>query len=168
MTSNNSWHSASLSSLTSHVVGTHHAYLYHQLPLLGSLLTAHLRKYWLKHIELLKAHKLFFEMKTAIEQHLIKEETAGFPLVEAWEKDNSRSLVPFLKNIDHHVEEHATVLSLLKEIRQTLWNYQVPEDMGAEVSYTVAELEALEKDLLEHIRLENEILFPRIQEIAAS
>lgn len=165
MPTSTTWQEASLSRLTNHIVSTHHVYLYTQLPLIGNLLTAHLRKYWLKHIELLYAHKLFFEMKVAIEQHLIKEETVGFPLVEVWEKDSSKSLTPFIKNIDHHVEEHAAVLGYLKELREVLWNYQVPAGMGAEVAYTISELEALEKDLLEHIRLEDEILFPQIKKL---
>ncbi|MCC6262365.1 MAG: hemerythrin domain-containing protein [Bryobacterales bacterium] len=157
------WRSAELSSLTQHIASTHHAYLNRQLPLIASLLTAHVRQYWLKHPELLKAHTLFFQFQAAVEQHLIKEETVGFPLVEARGQDPAKSLAPFVNSINGHIAEHAAIRGLLHEIREALWDFQAPESIGGEVAYTCRLLTELEKDMAEHVHLEDDILFPRVR-----
>lgn len=166
MTNDNAWREAPLGRLTDHIVGIHHAYLNRELPLIGELLTAHVRQYWLQHPKLLKAHSLFAEVRALVEQHLIKEETAGFPLINAHEKDASKLLAPFVDSIDNHIDEHARVTALFAQVRIALWSYHVPDGVGAEVAYTCARLEQLEKDLAEHIHLENDILFPRVRKIA--
>lgn len=157
------WRSAELSGLTRHITSTHHAYLNRQLPLIAALLTAHVRQYWLKRPELLKAHALFYQLQAGVEQHLIKEETVGFPLVEAHGRDQSKPLTPFVNAIDGHLAEHAAIGELLQQIRAALWDYHAPDDLGGEVAYTCKLLQELEKDMAEHVHLENDILFPRVR-----
>ncbi|MCC7339940.1 MAG: hemerythrin domain-containing protein [Bryobacterales bacterium] len=165
-TNGTDWRSEELSGLTRHIASTHHSYLHRQLPLLVSLLTAHVRQYWLKHPELLKAHTLLHQLRAAIDQHLIKEETVGFPLVEAYDLDQTKRLTPFANSINGHIAEHAAIGELLQQIRVTLWDYRVPEDIGVEVAFTCGLLEELEKDLAEHVHLEDDILFPRVRALA--
>lgn len=161
------WQSTSLTALTRHIISTHHAYLNRQLPLLSALLTAHTRAYWRQHPELLQAHRLFHQMKTGLDQHLIKEETAGFPLIQAHEAGAAVSLAPFSGNIPDHEAEHADARATLAQLRHTLWDHQLPADVGAEVQPTLDLLAALDADLETHIHLENDILFPRVRARAA-
>lgn len=160
------WNHTPLGALVDHINITHHSYLHRAMPLLRDLLTAHTRAYWMKHPELFHAHTLFCAFQAALEEHLIQEETAGFPLIHACERDPGKSLAPFTSTIEAHRAAHANALQALANIRQSLWNYRAPGDVGEEVRVTCARLEALAEDLTTHIHLENEILFPRLQSTA--
>jgi regulator of cell morphogenesis and NO signaling len=57
--------------------------------------------------------------------------------------------------------EHETVGGLLRELRALSSNYTVPPDGCISYQTLYYLLEAFEKDLHQHIHLENNILFPR-------
>lgn len=166
MTNDEKQQSAALDVLVEHIVSEHHALLHRELPLIGALLTAHVRACWTKHPELLKAHTLFAQLRAQLEQHLIMEETAGFPLISRHAQDPSTSVTPFVNTMDGHLEVHAQVTSLLAQIKATLWNYEVPADLGSEVACTCARLQHITEDLAVHVHLENDILFPRVRAVA--
>lgn len=160
------WQQASLSSFTDHIVGHHHAYLNRELPLIGELLTAQVRAHWRQHPELLEAHSILGQARALVEQHLIKEETAGFPLLSAHERDASVSIAPFSGSIDGHIAEHARITELFSRLRSTLWDYRAPEGTGPEMAALCDRLGKLHEDLAQHIHLEDEILFPRVRAMA--
>ena len=160
------WQQAPLAQLIDHILAAHHAYLHRELPVISQLLTQHTRKYWMKHPEFLQAHTQFHHGKTALEQHLMQEETAGFPLIQAHEKDASKPLALFVNTMDQHAKAHSDALDALAGVKKTLWNGQLPADIGPEVAITLQQLDALLVDLKQHIHLENDILFPRVKQVA--
>lgn len=160
MTGTTAWQDMPLDHLADHIVSSHHALLNRQLPLVSELLLAHVRRYWRQHPELFEAQRIFAEARIATEQHLIKEETAGFPLLRAHVQDPSKSIAPFTNSIDGHIAEHAKITALFGDLRKALWNYQPPEDLGAEVAHTCELLDEIDRDLEKHIHLENDVLFP--------
>ena len=61
--------------------------------------------------------------------------------------------------------EHDTGGQLLKEMRQLTSDYTVPSDGCISYQTLYQALDAFEKDLHQHIHLENNILFPRALEM---
>lgn len=156
------WQAASLTDLTNHIINVHHALLYRKLPLISALLNESFRELWMKHPSMVKAHQLYHEMQANLLQHLMVEETAGFPLIQASEKDKTVSLDRFTSTLGDHEKAHANVLTALAEIRGLLWDFSPPAEFGATIAHCVKELDAIEKDLKTHIHLENDILFKRV------
>ncbi|MFZ5969632.1 MAG: DUF542 domain-containing protein, partial [Bacillota bacterium] len=66
--------------LIDYIVNTHHAFVKRILPELSELTTKILRVHGPNHSDLFKVHKLFHNLKTELEQHLIKEEEILFPM----------------------------------------------------------------------------------------
>lgn len=167
MSTETNWNEAPMSQLVDYIITKHHVYSYAELDLISELLTWHVRNYWLKFPILLQAHTLFHQVKAAFEQHMIQEETAGFPMIKAAEKDSTKSLAPFVKTITHHEEAHEHAISTLRKVKETLWNGEPPAEIGPEVATTITLISNLIADLAEHIRLENDILFPRARALQA-
>lgn len=165
MTSGTDYDEAPFEALVDHIVATHHSYLDRQLPLIAQLLSDHARKYWLRHPEFLAARAMYYEAWQAISSHLLREETTAVPLLHAYQRDSSTNLKPLADNIDDHVKEHAAATAAFAAIRAKLWDFVAPADVGPEVAVTFQLLAELQADLVEHIHLENDVLFPRVREV---
>ncbi|HEX7057231.1 MAG TPA: hemerythrin domain-containing protein [Bacilli bacterium] len=157
------WEQSTLSELIDHIVNTHHAYLNKQMPIISELLTTLLRHHWFEHQELLQAHTLFHQLKAELEQHMIKEETKGFVLIKAYEKEPGQQLELVAKTINAHINEHDSAEKLLAKIREATNNYHIPSDVCDTYNFTFRKIQEMEKDLRQHIHLEDDILFPRMQ-----
>lgn len=157
------WTKESLSRLIDYVVNRHHAYLQVELPKISELTTKILRVHGAHHPELAKVHKLFHNLKTELEQHLIKEEEIEFPLIKDYEQNPSeekrKALIQAIQELE---EEHEGAGTILKELRKITKDYSVPEDGCNSYRLTYNKLQELESDTFAHIHLENNILFPRL------
>lgn len=158
------WERESMSKLIDHVVNTHHAYLGVELPIISELTTKILRVHGEGHPELSKVHKLFHSLKMELEQHLIKEEEIEFPLIKKYEQNPSKEALAKILKVEKELEEeHVGAGDILKELRKITNDYAVPEDGCNSYRLTYKRLEALEADTFQHIHLENNILFPRLE-----
>jgi regulator of cell morphogenesis and NO signaling len=63
--------------------------------------------------------------------------------------------------------EHDAVGEILRELRSVTSNYTTPSDGCISYRTLYEALETFEKDLHQHIHLENNILFPRAIEVEA-
>ncbi|MEK7723206.1 MAG: hemerythrin domain-containing protein, partial [Acidobacteriota bacterium] len=122
--------------------------------------------------ELLELEKVFNELCDDLGPHLLKEEQVLFPYIEKLERAITKSIsVPFscFGTVNNPIRmmmmEHDTAGDLLKKMREITNDYTLPE--GACMSYTALlnRLEAFEKDLHQHIHLENNLLFPKAIEL---
>ncbi|MBF0707782.1 MULTISPECIES: iron-sulfur cluster repair di-iron protein [Bacillaceae] len=158
------WELERYSRLIDHILDTHHAYLDHVLTELNGFVTKVYRVHGSTHPELSQVHRLFHRLKLELEEHLIQEEEKVFPKIKAYEAEPSQeSLTKVLETIAALEEEHEEAGHLLKELRSVTRDYTLPE--GACTTYTLMylKLEELESDLFQHIHLENNILFPRLE-----
>ncbi|KQO17288.1 iron-sulfur cluster repair di-iron protein [Paenibacillus sp. Leaf72] len=162
------WSSRSYTELIEHVIQTHHVYVQQELPLLSEFTTKILRVHGHKQADVLpRLHRLFHEMKLELEQHLIDEEEQIFPLIRQYEQEPSPELHQKLTAAITELEsEHSQVGDLLKEMRAVTHHYELPEGACRTYTLTFQKLEELETDLFQHIHLENNILFPRVLQIA--
>jgi regulator of cell morphogenesis and NO signaling len=163
-TGDTDWTKAAYSQIIDHVVNTHHAYLNVQLPKLSDLTTKILRVHGDHHPELKKVHRLFHNLKLELEQHLIKEEEVLFPLIKEYEKNQSEEILEkAVKVLKETEDEHDAAGDIIKELRKITNNFTAPEDGCTSYNLTYIGLEELESDLFQHIHLENNILFKRVE-----
>jgi regulator of cell morphogenesis and NO signaling len=91
----------------------------------------------------------------AVLMHLDKEEQVLFPMIAAGHGQQTVGPIHVMED-EHH--EHA---ANLRKIRQLAHDFHVPDEACSSWRALYMRLEALEADLMEHIHLENNILFPR-------
>ncbi|MEL7650135.1 MAG: iron-sulfur cluster repair di-iron protein [Sedimentibacter sp.] len=164
--SEKNWQAAPLSSLTEHIVNTHHAYLWSELPKISRLSTTILRVHGGSHPELSRVHKLFHTLKMELELHLSKEEELQYPAIKKFETSgSSHDLKEAVRVIRELQDEHTGAGNILKELRTITNDFTAPEDGCETYEMTYKKLEELESDVFQHIHLESNILFPRLFEL---
>lgn len=167
------WTTASLTELIEHILSTHHAFMKRELPRIDSLLDKVSAAHGKQHGQLL--HDLadtFQGLREEIEQHLFKEEQILFPMIMAMEAfmqgtgERPLSHCGTVQNPIRQMEhEHENAGQALARMRELTHNYQLPADACMTFGTLYEALEAMEKDLHEHIHLENNILFPSAVEL---
>jgi regulator of cell morphogenesis and NO signaling len=157
----------SQSQLIEYIIDKHHAFLQQTLPQLSELTTKILRAHRKEHGQLLKeVHRLFSTLKMELEEHLIKEEEEIFPLIIGYsQSEETAGSKKTLQGILELETEHDTAGEIIKKLREITDDYQLPEDACSSFQLTYRLLEDLEADLFQHIHLENNILFSRLNKI---
>jgi regulator of cell morphogenesis and NO signaling len=154
------WAKETPSKLIEYVVNTHHVYLNMELPKISELVFKILNVHGKHHEELFKVHRLFNNLRTELEEHLVKEEEFLFPLIIQYEEEKDEKVrKAALKLIDDLEKEHTGAGDILKELREITDHYSTPKDGCATFDFTYKKLREVELDLFEHIHLENNILF---------
>lgn len=112
------------------------------------------------------------ELAHFLELHLSKEENILFPalvsLAEAARAGQPRPPLPFpsvLNPVRLLEGEHARLHELLDRLRVTTAGLAVPVDAGERWRHAYEALAALDATLAEHVRFENEVLFPQALEV---
>jgi len=89
---------------------------------------------------------------------LAKEEQPLFPLIESGQLDAaSKKIKVLISEHDAHGED-------LRRIRHITGDHNLPPDACATWNELYRSLRLFEKDLMDHIHLENNILFDRVKE----
>ncbi len=161
--------SESLTKLMSFIVDTHHTYTRAELPRIQALLDKVAARHGAKHPELKAVHDCFLALRAELVPHLLKEEQILFPYIrdcEAYSRGESPSppsaCFGTIENpLRQMTLEHETAGDLLKRLRRLTADFTAPDDGCASYRSTYGALEELERDLMRHIHLENNILFPR-------
>jgi regulator of cell morphogenesis and NO signaling len=149
------WDLAPLAELIDHIVDHYHARLREEIPALIALAT----KVETKHADKptcprgLAAH--LREMHEAVLDHLVKEERILFPMVKA---GRGRQAAPPIQVMELEHEEHAQTL---RRTRELCGNLVAPPEACTSWQALYLRLEAFELELMEHIHLENNVLFRR-------
>ena len=150
-------------ALVDHILGTHHAYLHEELPLLVALASKVREVHGGRHPELERVAELVTEIRDDLDPHLAKEERVLFPAIHAW-LAGERSF-PF-GSISNPVRmmmlEHDRAGELLEELRVATDGYTVPLDGCTSYRLLYERLAHLEADTHRHVHLENNVLFPAV------
>ena len=160
--------SGSLAELISHIVRTHHAYVRTQIPEVERLLDKVHSKHGENHPELTTIHSTFHVLAQELTMHMMKEENVLFPYIERMEEavlQHEPILPPPFGTVANPVRmmehEHQDAGVALKTLRATSQDYTPPEDACTSFRALYTALGNFEKDLHQHIHLENNVLFPR-------
>ena len=164
-----------LSDLIRHILDTHHVYTREESARIHALLDKVCGKHSENHPELQEVRALFLKLDADLQPHLLKEEQILFPYILRLEAaavaGTPAPFAPF-GTVNNPVRmmmfEHDTAGDLLREIRTAASDFQVPEDACMSFRALYQALEDFEKDLHQHIHLENNVLFPRAVELEAS
>ena len=105
---------------------------------------------------------LLAELLGEIEVHMRKEELILFPAMRRGGMPGIENPIAVMR-ADH--DDHAGAIA---RIRQLTENFTPPEDACASWRALYEKLAAFVAELEEHIRLENEVLFPRFEGVAAA
>jgi len=115
----------------------------------------------------------FHNLCDDLKPHMFKEEAVLFPYIKAMEQAvGHRTAMPFApfgtvnNPFRMMMSEHDTAGERLRELRAaTTTDYIAPADACMSYRALYAALEGFERDLHQHIHLENNILFPRAVEM---
>ncbi len=168
----NEWAKAPLADLISHINNTHHKYTREEIARLGPLFERVCRVHGANHPELPKMREDFRSLAQELTTHMMKEERVLFPFIERMEEAviAGEPILPGpFGTVNNPVammeHEHETAGALLHGLRALSHDYLTPD--GACFSYRTlySALQEFERDLHQHIHLENNILFPRAVEM---
>ena len=156
-----------LTQLIDYIVNTHHSFVKKEMPVIFGYLLKVSSKHGDRHPELKKVSDLFTAIKEEMEHHMQKEELVLFPRIKDIVKqvaDGKEIIINgsyLLSPVNIMEQEHEHAGSMLAEIRQLTNNYTPPTDACTTYKLSFAALEIFEKDLHQHVHLENNILFPK-------
>lgn len=161
-----------LTQLCDYILQTHHAYVKNEMPQIYVYLEKISSKHGDRHPELYKIFQIFSAVKEEMEGHMKKEELVLFPRIKELQKLTENENAQLQLNIGYlqspitvMEQEHDHAGNLLNDIRIFSNNYTPPQDACTTYRLSFAALKAFERDLHQHVHLENNILFPKAIEI---
>jgi len=162
------WREEPLCDLMMHIVDKHHTFVRQETQRIDALLMKVAAKHGAAHPELHEIEALFGAIGQELSTHMLKEEHVLFPFIkqmeEAAEKRGPRPEACFdsvKRPIANMIADHDDAGALLTRIRELADGYAVPAGACASFLALYRALEAFERDLHQHVHLENNILFPR-------
>ncbi len=155
-----------LDFLCCYIVHKHHNYVYKSLHLLSALIEKLVNKNENNPVN--KLSEVFKRMARDIELHMMKEEKILFPFIEQMVEASKESIKiarPFFGTINNPTQimeiEHEHSWEDISLIRSLTDNYNIKGNAEPSVAILCKGLEEFEADLLIHLDLENNILFPK-------
>lgn len=147
---------------------THFIFIKQKLPYMGNLI-AHLKAKKGAYSSIAKDLKFVFPLFVEdFIHHIYQEEDTLFNYIsklDSYKKGKGQMSHLFLEmeqnSLSRFAAEHEEHDDEMMGIRQITSNYTVESDTPVHVKVIYSELEALERDLQVHARIENEILFPK-------
>ncbi len=155
--------------LADYILNVHHRYLNKALPEVHEYVNRLSEGHNKEFPELLELGKIMKQMMKEIPPHMRKEEEVIFPYIKqifhAWRHRESYASL-LIRTLRKPVEEvmqgeHESVGRQLHRIREITHNYSIPANSGMLHRVTYAKLQEVDNDLVQHIHLENNILFPK-------
>lgn len=157
-----------LDLLIDYIEKTHHRFVEEKTEILIPLLDKLCSDHGDNHPELFEINILFKNSAKELASHMKKEELILFPFVkEMINATHSHGTIgkPHFETVKNPItvmmNEHEAEGECLKTISALTNNYTTPEDASNTYKATYAMLEEFEQDLLKHIHLESNILFPK-------
>ncbi len=153
------WDEAPVDKLIDHILEVYHVPLWEELDRLDAMARKVLAVHGDKRPEMLSGIvEVFAEVKADLDQHMHKEEEILFPMIKAGQGKDAGGPINVMNR------EHEEVGEALRRLRLLTNQYEVPEEACNTWRALWHGLAAMEKDLHQHIHLENNILFPRALE----
>lgn len=155
------------------ILGRHHAFTHAKLPPIEALLARIIERHGAAQPKLEAVEDCFGELQATLDAHMLREEQSLLPRIEALDK-RRRGEMPLPPGSFDTIEdllrqskdEHQKIGNLLKKLRELTSDFAPPADASSTYRTAYQALEELETDLMHHIHLENNVLFPRVQEVS--
>ncbi|MFT7668232.1 MAG: regulator of cell morphogenesis and NO signaling [Planctomycetota bacterium] len=150
------WDEAPIADLINHILEHYHVPLKEEMPRLEEMCRKVHRVHGSKDQERFDGLlKIFLAIKEDIDNHLPKEEEMFFPMILAGRREMLGGPISVME------AEHEDLGAMLVEMRTLAMDYVVPADACNTWRALWVGLDTFERDLHEHIHLENNILHKR-------
>jgi regulator of cell morphogenesis and NO signaling len=160
--------SMSLEKLVQYIVRRHHGLMRQELPRLAALAHKLATKHGEHAPELIAIDRLVDELQGDVIAHIDKEENILFPYIVHLDRHlglarptASASFRRVSQPVRMMMNEHASALHHLNELRHLTNEFTAPEWACATHVSFHSGLRAFESDLKQHMHLEDDVLFPR-------
>jgi regulator of cell morphogenesis and NO signaling len=144
-------------ALVALVISRHHEYLRKALPFVKPLAEKVARVHGDREPRLRELETIVGALAGALEPHLDAEEQTLFPALMSKVRDDG----VIARELRAMHEDHLTVGDLLQRMRTVTDDYRAPDWACNSYRALLAELSAMEADVLRHVHLENHVLMPR-------
>jgi regulator of cell morphogenesis and NO signaling len=161
--------------LIGHIVAKHHAYVRRAMPSLIAYTRKLAAVHGIRHPELVEIAAITEDIAEEMTSHMAKEERVLFPYIVALSEAVRQELpVPWAPfgTVDGPIrmmkEDHDWTGAAVARIRELTNGFAVPDDGCTTYRVCLEELNAFERDLHEHVHLENNMLFPAARKLASA
>ena len=162
------WMAARLCDLTAFIVDRHHAFVRSEIPRIDALLQKVVSRHGAAHAELKPIQENFTALSEELLAHMMKEEHVLFPFIQQMEEAQRKNrpapagCFPSVQfPIARMLADHDDAGALLARLKQLSNGYQAPPDACPSYRGLYHALAEFERDLHQHVHLENNVLFPR-------
>ncbi len=167
------YHSWDIDFLTNYIIHVHHHHLIKSMTDTENILQHFTVEHEKKYPFMMEVQLLFRKLKKELIPHLQYEEEIIFPYIRqvshAFENNDSyaKLLVKTLrKPLDKMMHnEHEILTDPILKIRNLTNSYQPPEKACTSHKVVMGRLKENDNDLMQHVYLENDVLFPRALQI---
>jgi len=157
-----------LDALADFIVNNHHRYVSRAVPVISAHVDKVLSVHGKNHPELSDIAAHFHMVADELTHHMYKEENVLFPYIKslvAAARDGRVANAPPFGTIRRPIQmmesDHRSAGDAISSIRNASNGFSLPADACETYRVTYRELEDFERDLHQHIHLENNILFPK-------
>ena len=160
----NSWE---LDFLADYIVNVHHKYVKENAYMLFEYGEAIANRHGVKHPELTRITQLCEKIATNFKSLMQEEETTLFPYINklAMAKREHHKIEAGIENMEKQLKrienQHTAIGGFMDEIHQLSHAFTAPEDACSSYKVLYEKLDEFEKNLKQHIHLENNIIFPK-------
>jgi regulator of cell morphogenesis and NO signaling len=157
---------APLGTLLDHIVSRYHVPLREDLPRLGRMADKVAEVHGVRHPELRELARVYRGLRDELEPHLGVEEEQVFPALRRL--DDAGTEAADVQGALHALEEeHDRAGDALVRLRALSGGFEVPDDGCTTYRALYEGLVRFERELHEHVHLENNVLFPRVVSLQA-
>lgn len=153
-----------LTQIVENIESKHHVYLRETLPAVEELIGRVVSVHGSGDDRLAEIHKLFVKMSADLENHMLHEEEALFPMVRDMELDGAIKPTRCGDAVGGPIlcmeNDHDLAREELAQLRKLTDDYAVPGGACATYRRMLEELGRFDQDMVVHIHKENEVLFP--------
>ena len=159
----------SVEFLVDYILNIHHAYIRQTMPELSIAIKAFTASHKFKYPYLLQVEEAFYDLAAEISEHLDHEEDSIFPYLKLVSTTFKRKEIYgrlFVRTLSKPLgliieTEHKRIFSLLLQLRRCTNNYTFTDDVCPNHQVIYKKLKEFDADLVQHKRLEDNVLFPK-------
>jgi len=164
--------------LIDYIKNVHYEYTKKRLPIVKTILddlsaAESIKNNTGSYLQLKTIKAIFKDLLDLVVTHINSQESSIFPYIKqiynAWLKKESYGslLVRTLRKPVEKVitNEHSNLKELLYELRKTTNQYSIPNEICIEYKVAMKQLQEFDDNLVQHIYLEKDVLFPKVLDI---
>ncbi len=146
-------------------IEVHHVYLRETLPVIGELIERVVTVHGAGDDRLGETQELFGKMAADLENHMLHEEEALFPMVRDMETDGAIKPTRCGESVGGPItcmeNDHENFRGELVRLRELTNNFAAPENACTTYRKTFDKLSEFTEDMVMHVHKEDKVLFPR-------